>query len=141
MKTLITMILLFITIELFAPVNHITHLFVFEPVNPYESLFKAVCTQESNCNEMAINEKEQAYGISQIRQIRLDDYYRLTGIKYELKDCLNISISKEIFMYYASRYGHNDLGRIARKWNGSGLMTFIYWNKVQKIMHKNYSYS
>lgn len=141
MKTLITIILLLITTNLFAPNRQVINVFQFESINPYEALFHAVCLQESSGNDMAINEKEQAYGPAQIRQIRLDDYQRLTGKKYQLKDCLNINVAREIFMYYACRYGHNNLEKIARKWNGSGKATFIYCSKVMKIMQKNYSFS
>jgi hypothetical protein len=86
--------------------------------------------EESLGNPNAVNKLEQAYGIAQIRQIRLDDYNMRTGKKYKLKDCFNQRISKEIFMYYAHRYSHHDMSYIARKWNGSGKETYRYWKRV-----------
>ena len=75
-----------------------------------------------------------AYGIAQIRDIRIRDYNERTGKGYTLEDCLDSAISREVFMYYAEKIG--DYEKAAKKWNGSGYMTEIYWEKVKKELNK-----
>lgn len=135
MKALFTLLLLLICIKVYGPENLRLFILKHEVINPYEKLYKAICMEESSIRSNIINQEEQAYGIVQIRQIRLDDYQRLTGKHYELKDCLKTSVSKEIFMFYAMRY-NNDLSLIARKWNGSGRETYKYWNRINKKCKK-----
>jgi hypothetical protein len=74
-------------------------------INPYEDIWQAVCMEESNMDPNAYNPLEEATGISQIRPIRLEEYNKLTGKNYTMKDMFNPLISKEIFMFYASSYG------------------------------------
>jgi len=90
-------------------------------INPYEAQWNATCHIESNFNVNAIGDlhlKEKSYGIAQIRQTRLDDYYRKTGIRYTTKDMLDPDKSKEVFMYYASQYEPSQIEQISRCWNG-----------------------
>jgi hypothetical protein len=106
-------------------------------IRPYEQLWEAVCMVESSGNCFAINEKEQSYGISQIRQCRLDHYANETGIYYTLTDCFDKAVSREIFMYFAEKL--KDPERISREWNGGALgrykpSTEIYWRKIQKLL-------
>jgi soluble lytic murein transglycosylase-like protein len=103
------------------------------PINPYESLLMAMIQVESAGDSMAFNPVEEAYGILQIRPIRILDYYRRTGKKYTMQDCYSPKISTEIFMYYASRLGPG-YEIIARKWNGSGVKTTEYWDRVKKML-------
>jgi hypothetical protein len=103
-----------------------------DPIEPYLSLFNAVCMIESSGRPMAFNKDEQAYGITQIREIRLKDYNKRTGKNYTLTDCYDKEISKSIFIFYATKYEIYDLEHAARKWNGSGNQTKIYWQKVKK---------
>jgi hypothetical protein len=102
-----------------------------EKISAYDALFKAVCFVESSNRPFIVNEKEQAYGIAQIRQIRLDDYNRKTNKQYKLEDCFNVDISKEIFLFYCTSL---DYEKIAKAWNGSGKQTEIYWLKIQKVL-------
>lgn len=104
------------------------------PINPHERLWYAVCMVETGNNPFAYNKDEKATGISQIRPIRLDHYNRLTGKNYKLKDCYSIEISKEIFMYFAAQFRPGEIEVIARKWNGSGKQTDVYWNKIKKYL-------
>jgi hypothetical protein len=101
------------------------------PVDLYERLIKAVIEVESNGDTLAFNPVEQAYGIMQIRPIRLLDYNQRTGKKYKMKDCFRPEISREIFLYYARGIGYPDYERISRSWNGSGAKTLEYWDKVK----------
>ena len=103
-----------------------------EPIEPFESLWRATCIVESNNDPFAVNVKEKAFGIVQIRPILLKDYYQRTGIRYESEDCFSVEISKEIFMYYASKFHSWELERISKKWNGRGKSNIEYWQKVKK---------
>lgn len=83
---------------------------------------------------LAVNKIEQAYGYFQIRQVRLDDYYERTGIKYTLGDMLNYQKAERVFLHYAIEIGYRDPGKIARDWNGSGPKTWEYWKKVKNYL-------
>jgi len=102
------------------------------PVEPFERLIQAVISVESDGDTMAYNIIEQATGLFQIRPIRVIDYNMRTGSLYTLKDMFDYETSKKIFLYYASMIGPYDFERIAKKWNGSGVKTHDYWNKVRK---------
>jgi hypothetical protein len=107
------------------------YIFGREPINPYERLYLAVCLVESSNNPLAYNSKENAVGISQIRQVRLNDYNRQTGKRYTLREMYDPYKSKEVFMYYAGKYPYTDYETIARAWNGSGKATIKYWARVK----------
>ena len=102
-------------------------------INPLESIWKAVCTVESDNNVNALNRKEQAYGIAQIRYIRLHDYNKRTGNHYLLKDMYDPGLSKTVFLYYARQYSDYDF--MIMRWNGSGPETYKYLKKVLKILN------
>lgn len=115
-----------------APPNNMIYIKDATQIKPFEAIWQAVCIVESNNNPMAYNQKEQATGVAQIRPIRLNDYNKRTGKNYKLKDCYDITISKEIFMYYCTN-PHN-MAKICKSWNGSGVKTEIYWQKVKKAL-------
>ena len=102
--------------------------------SPLQPLWEAVCTVESSNVKDTVNRLEMAYGIAQIREIRIRDYNERTGKGYTLEDCLDSAISREVFMYYAEKIG--DYEKAAKKWNGSGYKTEIYWEKVKKELNK-----
>lgn len=131
--TMILFLLIIVSVErLYAPQPKYSTIYILEkePVQPFEQLWKAICFVESSNNPLAINEEEQAYGIAQIRQCRIDHFNSLTGKNYNLNDCLNPDIAKEVFMQFAKK----DLEMTAKKWNGSGPMTITYWRKVRKYL-------
>lgn len=101
------------------------------PIEPLERLWEATCIVESANDSLAYNEKEQATGISQIRPIRVLDYFQRTGRAYSMTDMHNVAISKEIYMYYAIQGNANDLESIAKAWNGRGKANENYWNKIK----------
>jgi len=107
------------------------------PMKPYQALLEAQGTVESSGDNYALNPSEQAYGKLQIRQIRLDDYYERTGIRYNLIDCYDDKISESIWYYYAMKFHPSDYKHIAMAWNGSGYQTKIYWRKTKKQLSKN----
>lgn len=130
MKKLIIIFFLLLSCDLYAPGRHEFVILRTEPIQPYEALWRAVCMVESSGNPYAINESEQAHGIAQIRQIRLDDYAQRTGVVYTLEDCFDKKIAKSIFSFYCS----GSLEEIAKSWNGSGRLTEKYWQKVQQYL-------
>jgi hypothetical protein len=108
-----------------------------DAVRPYEALWHATCYVETRFDTMAIGDKNlktHSYGIAQIRQSRLDDFYEQTGIRYSVTDMFDPAKSKEVFMFYASG---SDLECIARMWNGGpdGMekaSTRKYWKLIRE---------
>jgi hypothetical protein len=129
----ISLLLLFtlITFKVSAPEAKVLSIFVTEPINIYDRLINAIIKVESKGNTLAFNPNEKATGALQIRPIRLIDYNRRTGSQYSRQDCFNLSVSKEIFLYYAMRIKYPNYELIARAWNGSGRSTLDYWKKVK----------
>jgi hypothetical protein len=97
-----------------------------------EAAFKAVCAVESKSNPLYHNEHENAVGVAQIRQIRVDDYNLRTGSYIKLEDCYNVEVSRRIFMYYAELYGVDHMDEAIKRWNGSGEKTDKYLEKVKQ---------
>lgn len=139
MKKAITM-LVFMTIMLkaFAPmVKEEMYILAAEPLRiDYSDLILAIVAVEvGSCTDL-YNEKENAVGYFQIRQIRVDHYNQLTGQSYQLADFYDYELSKEMFLYFAQGKTYE---QAAKSWNGSGPMTETYWQKVlnQLITIKN----
>lgn len=106
-------------------------------IYPYIRIMHAVNMAEAQTDKvhfdtLAYNPKERAVGAFQIRPARLKDYNRQTGHNYRMEDLFDYNISKEIFLFYAYQIGWRNPQRIARKWNGSGPKTLVYWKKVKK---------
>ena len=131
----LTFLLISFNVICFAPKYSLEKVYV-EPINEemllYENIWHAVCVIESSGNPLAYNLEENAVGISQIRQIRIDDYNNRTGKNYQLIEMYDPVKSKEVFMYFANLLKDPDL--IIRKWNGSGPMTYVYLKKVQNVL-------
>ncbi|MBW6500988.1 MAG: hypothetical protein K0B05_06290 [Bacteroidales bacterium] len=104
------------------------------PMEPFDRLIQAVIMVESKGDTMAFNINEQAAGLFQIRPIRVLDYNMRTGSLYTPGDMFDYEISKKIFLYYASQIGPYKFERIAKSWNGSGVKTLDYWNRVKKYL-------
>jgi hypothetical protein len=129
MKRYITIILfLLLSANIFAPGSSEVFIFRAESTTPYEKLWQAICFVESSNRAERINIKEQAFGISQIRKIRIDDFNKRTGKNYTLRDCLSPEVSKEVFLYYCME----NIEKTAKRWNGRGKLTIGYWNKVKQ---------
>ena len=135
MITILLTLTLTCSLPLYAPMEKVLYIQKEDPINPYLGLSKAIDKVETNCNPLAVGDKHLkswSYGIKQIRQIKLDWYNMKTGKHYTLKDCFNEEISQEIFMYHCMHY--ITLETSAKRWNGSGSATLIYWNKVKKLL-------
>jgi hypothetical protein len=130
----VTLILFSLTLRATAPNTETLTIFYSKPVEPYKKLIYAIGMVETKCDTLAYNPIEQAVGYFQIRPIRVKDYNRRTGSHYKLKDMYNYQISEKIFLYYAEQIGPYDPGKIARNWNGSGVRTYYYWNRVKKYL-------
>jgi len=133
-KFLIVLFMLVTTLPALAPESNLTLIPRFSGINPYFSLLYAVGMVETQGNTLAYNNFENAAGIFQIRQVRVDDYNRRTGSSYSLADVFDYAISEKIFMYFASVIGPYHLEKIAKAWNGSGPMTERYWERVKKYL-------
>jgi hypothetical protein len=122
-------------IRVFAPDSN-TITVIKEPAfQPYSKLLYATAMVETMGNSLAYNEFENAVGIYQIRQVRIDDYNRRTGSNHSLTEMFDPLLSKKIFLYYASRYEPHELEKIAKAWNGSGPMTELYWKRIREYLN------
>lgn len=138
MKTKLTILLLTASLYVYAPTGQ-SELIIMapEPITPnFDPLIEAVFYVETNCDTMAYNAKENAVGGLQIRQCKLDDYNKHTGKQYLLADMYDFSKAREVFYDHARQYHYHDWETIARKWNGSGPHTDIYWEKVKFILYE-----
>lgn len=131
-KLLLIQILLFLNINLFAPARPSVAIVTSPPVDPFRPLIYAVGMVEARLDTLAYNALEEATGYFQIRPVRIADYNKRTGSNYSLNDAYDYYIAEKIFRYYASQIGPYDFETIAKRWNGSGIMTIAYWDKVKK---------
>lgn len=128
--------LLLIGLKTLAPVSSTMTIIDSVPVNPFRELMYAVGMVETMGNSFAYNEYEEAVGIFQIRQVRIDDYNRRTGSSLLLEDMFDSGASEKVFLYFASLLGPYQMEKIARAWNGSGPMTDFYWSRVKTYLER-----
>jgi hypothetical protein len=103
-------------------------------IRPFTDLLYATAMVETMGNTSAYNELENAVGIYQIRQVRIDEFNRRTGSNYNLTDMFDPELSAKVYLYFASLAGPYNLERIARAWNGSGPMTELYWRRIKEYL-------
>lgn len=120
------------SLNLFAPVSGSLVVEEAESVNPFDKLIYAIGMVETKHDTLGYNKEEGAVGYFQIRPIRLLDYNNRTGSSYTIGDMYDYFNAEKVFLYYASQIGPYNNEKIAKKWNGSGRKTVIYWNKVKK---------
>lgn len=133
MKMLAILILSLLTIPALAPSSGVVFVGMNEPIQPYEAFWKIIVTIESKGDALAFNPVEQAYGVAQIRAVRLNDYVKKTGNKLTLKDCYDYKTSKAIFMFYMSQFRPDDIFGMCVSWNGKSVKN-KYYKKVQNIL-------
>jgi hypothetical protein len=131
---IVCFILLSFSLRVSAPSVKSLSVFELAPLEPYKQLAFAVGMVETKGDTMAYNSIEGAVGIFQIRPIRLIDYNKRTGSRYNRKDLFNYNISKKIFLYYADQVGPYNLEQVARRWNGSGHLTINYWHRIKQYL-------
>ena len=137
MKTIMILIISFLSVNLYAPPSpaQITkeQSYQFQILtNPafriYYPLIKAIVYVESRGNDSAYNPKENAVGAFQIRECRINHYNRLTGKNYTHDEMYEYDKALEVFLYFCK---DRDYEAVAKSWNGSGKLTVIYWDKVK----------
>jgi len=121
-----------IAFKAFAPVGVSLAIFETPPVEPFKSLIRAIGKVETGHDTLAYNALEEAVGYFQIRPIRVDDYNMRTGSNYTSRDMFDYKISEKVFLYYAAQIGPYDFEQIAKRWNGSGESTILYWIQVKQ---------
>jgi hypothetical protein len=129
--TIVCFLLLFISFRAAAPVRRSLSITLPLPAQPYKNLEYVIGLVETFGDTLAFNPLEEAYGIFQIRPVRLNDYNFRTRNFYSRKDLFNFEVSEKIFLYYADQIGPYKFEKIARNWNGSGHKTDIYWDRVK----------
>jgi hypothetical protein len=102
----------------------------------YIRLILAMITVESNGNECAYNQKEQAAGCLQIRPIMVREANRL-GIDFALADRWDCDKSVQLFFQLNAIKKRGNPEHMARCWNGGPNghrieATKGYWAKVQR---------
>jgi hypothetical protein len=135
-KPLLTILLLLFGLKAVAPDSKTLTLFDMAPVQPYSNLMYAIGMVETMGNTFAYNEYEDAVGIFQIRQVRVDDYNRRTRSNLALQDMFDHKTSEKVFLYFASLIGPYQIEKIARAWNGSGPMTDFYWSRIKSYLEE-----
>jgi hypothetical protein len=117
-----------------APHSNTLTIFESPVIRPFSGLMYATGMVETMGNTLTYNEFENAVGIFQIRQVRIDDYNRKTGSHYSLADMFDPKLSEKVYLYFASQFKPHELERIAKAWNGSGPMTELYWKRIKEYL-------
>lgn len=71
------------------------------------AFLEALATVESNGNDSAVNEREDAHGRYQIRQAYLTDANRILGTSYALADMHDPVLAERVVRAYLLNYGNN----------------------------------
>lgn len=129
-----TFLFIVITLLLYAPGPVTLMIPADKAIKPFAGLIRAIGKVECSYDTLAVNHTEDAWGYFQIRQIRLEDYKKQTGIFYSRADMLDYYKAEKVFMFYAMQMGPYNLELIAKRWNGSGPKTEEYWKKVQRCL-------
>jgi hypothetical protein len=130
-KAILFLLMLFTASRVFAPVDRSLVITKGTSLRPFGKLINAVGMVETRHDTLAYNPEENAVGYFQIRPIRLIDYNRRTGSNFKMEDLYDYFISERIFLFYASEIGPYNFEKIAKKWNGSGRLTALYWDNVK----------
>ena len=126
--------LLLMSFRVAAPEANSFIIYEYQGIGAFTDLMYATAMVETMGNPLAYNEFENAVGIFQIRQVRIDEYNRRTGSKFALSEMYDPQLSEKVFLYFASRFGPYNLEKIAKSWNGSGPMTELYWKRIKEYL-------
>jgi soluble lytic murein transglycosylase-like protein len=104
-------------------------------------LVDAIIHVESRGDPEAVNAREDAVGVLQIRPVMVRDVNRIIGREeFTLADRLDEAQSRRMFWVYSNHYSPG-AGRetLARRWNGgprgdSKKSTLPYWRKVRAAL-------
>lgn len=107
----------------------------------YNRLLNIIIIMESSYNEKAINKKEKAVGLLQIKHIMMQEANNIIGYeKYKLEDRLNKKKSLEIFKIIQTKYNPMyDLKKGCMLWNTGNINPKgnegkKYWEKVERLI-------
>lgn len=131
-KPVVILILSLFYLQAKAPESNSLNVIADSGIKPFAVLMNAIATVETMGNNLAFNELENAVGKLQIRQVRLDEYNRRTGSTLRLTDMFDPVNSEKVFLYFASMAGPYHFERIAKRWNGSGPKTELYWERIKR---------
>ena len=111
-------------------------------VHNFNDLLAAIAQVESSGDPNAVNKKENAVGLYQIRPIYLKDVNRILGYsKFKLADRYDPELSQQMVSAYLLHYGRNkSLEAMARINNGGPKgykkqSTLKYWAKIQRVLN------
>lgn len=101
--------------------------------NCYEPVVNAIGWFEAQDNDTAYNHNEDAYGRLQIRRSsgRVEHFNLATKKNYTYEDMFDFKKAREVFLYYAQGKTQE---QAAKDWNGSGIMTVVYWMNIKNII-------
>ncbi len=132
-KMIIILSLILLTADLIAPPYESLAILKGAVITPYERIWNAVCEVESGFNPLAYNASEKAYGIAQIREVRLRDYNIRFKKKVPQIALFDVNTSKVIFMAYASQHRPGDIKGICISWNGKSERN-LYYKKIKALL-------
>jgi len=130
-KAVVILLLSLFYLQAKAPESNTLNVIADAGIKPFAVLINAIAMVETMGNNLAYNELENAVGKLQIRQVRLDEYNRRTGNRLKLTDMFDPVNSERVFLYFASLAGPYHFERIAKRWNGSGPRTELYWERIK----------
>ena len=130
-KAVAILLLSLVYLQAKAPESNTFNVIADAGIKPFAVLINAIAMVETMGNNLAYNELENAVGKLQIRQVRLDEYNRRTGNRLKLTDMFDPVNSERVFLYFASLAGPYHFERIAKRWNGSGPKTELYWERIK----------
>lgn len=133
-KLIFIVYLLLMSFKVAAPMANSFNIYEYPDIQAFTSLLYATAMVETMGDPLAYNEIENAVGIFQIRQVRIDEYNRRTGSNFALSEMYDPQLSEKVFLYFATRYGPYNLKKIAKSWNGSGPMTELYWKRIKEYL-------
>jgi hypothetical protein len=131
---IVCFLLLSISFKAGAPVWNSLNIAMPLATEPFKHLVYVIGLVETAGDTLAYNPLEEAYGIFQIRPVRLNDYNSRTKSSISRQDLFNYEVSEKIFLYYAGQIGPYKFEKIARNWNGSGRKTDFYWDRVKELL-------
>jgi len=86
----------------------------------WNALLKAIAAVETGNNPQAVNEREQAYGVYQMRNLALIDANHSAGTNFSLYDLQDTRVATSMLRAYCHRYleAPYTVDKVVDLWNG-----------------------